>query len=166
MPELIAIDLCSGGGGWACAARGLPVRVGLAVDLWHPACVTYQLNHPETHVIEADLRDAGTQETVLEFAAQHSALSTQHSGLIVLGGIPCEWLSAYRRLVKVGAAERAAQRATLDAVLELVKRIDPPPRWWCLEDVKELARELTATMKRLGYVQAGDEFVRPEGGGA
>ena len=59
---LRAIDLCSGAGGWACAARGLPIHIELAVDFWPVACRTYQLNHPETRVLCADLRSAAIQE--------------------------------------------------------------------------------------------------------
>lgn len=126
-----AIDLCAGGGGWACAARGLPIKVELAVDFWEPACTTYRLNHPETEVVCGDLRDAAVRRSIVK----------RFRGVdLLLGGIPCEWLSTHRQLNKVKAPELAAQRATLDAVLDLVKEIDPT--YWCLEDVKGLIREL------------------------
>lgn len=137
MRELIAIDLCCGAGGWGCAARGLPIRIGLAVDLWDVACTTYRLNHPQTQVLCADIRKSETQEAVKHFA--RSIDPAQHR-LIVLGGIPCEWLSSYRNLVPVEAAKRESERATLDAALALAQGVEP--RWWCLEDVKQIVKEL------------------------
>jgi len=96
MRDLRAIDLCSGCGGWAVAARGLPIRIEVAVDFWQPACQTYRLNHPATDVHCADLRDPSVQARIEGLAAGVD---------LVLGGIPCEWLSSYRRLTKVKAAE-------------------------------------------------------------
>jgi len=131
---LRTIDLCSGAGGWACAARGLPIEIVLAVDLWPVACRTYALNHPQTEVLCGDLRQEATRKRILQVAAGGVDL--------ILGGIPCQWLSVYRNLgrnkVKVG--ELQTERLTLDTVLEMVRCIDPP--WWCLEDVTQLAREL------------------------
>lgn len=126
-----AIDVCGGAGGWACAARGLPIDIILAVDLWADACNTYKLNFPATTVVHGDVRHEDIRAMILD-----------HAGLIdlVLGGIPCEWISVVRNKNPPGAEEVAAQRATLDAVLQLVD--DVKPRWWCLEDVCQLLKEL------------------------
>lgn len=137
---LTAIDLCCGAGGWACAARGLPIRVVCAVDLWDVCCRTYRTNHPGVDVRCADLRDAGVREQI----------ATEFAGVdVVLGAIPCEWLSV-RRNVSGGAkatpeAERRAERATLRAVLKLVRQL--APRYWCLEDVLGLRAELPASVR-------------------
>lgn len=131
------IDLCSGAGGWACAARGLPMEVVMAVDFWEPACRTYRLNHPDALVLHGDLQKDENQVRVLDVAT-----SVQQAGdpLVIVGGIPCEWLSPYRALKTVEADEREDQRATLDSVLDLVETIQPDK--WCLEDVVALIREL------------------------
>lgn len=132
LERLRAIDICCGGGGWACAARELPIDIVLAVDWWETACVTYRLNHPETVVIRAD--------------AKTPFLATEHlrgNVDLVLGGIPCEWISSLRMIWPESsptAAEIDRERALLDAVLQTVREIDPP--YWCLEDVVELRREL------------------------
>ena len=131
--NLRAIDICSGAGGWACAARGLPIDIVLAVDLWDVACKTYELNHPDTQVLCADIRDRETQDRIAGYGVD-----------LLLGGIPCEWLSAYRNVGhkkgRVSDEERRNQRRTLDAALALVDRLRP--RWWCFEDVARLKREL------------------------
>lgn len=131
---LDAIDICGGAGGWACAARGLPIRIRAAVDLWPAACRTYSMNHPGVHVMEGDIRHRQTRREIMGFA---------HDVDLVLGGIPCEWLSVRRKLGihnEPDAAEMARERATLKAALGLVEKIRP--RYWCLEDVPGLVREL------------------------
>lgn len=126
-----AIDLCCGAGGWACAARGLPIKIELAVDFWEPAAKTYELNHPQTQVLCGDLRDKKLIRKVQKLAKGVD---------LILGGIPCEWLSVYRALSPVQASEVEGERALLDAALGLVRKINPP--WWCLEDVIALTKEL------------------------
>lgn len=128
---ITAIDLCSGGGGWATAARGTSVKIVAAYDFWSVACKTYELNHPGVQVHCVDLRDKKV----------HRELLKRHAGVdLVLGGIPCEWLSVYRNLTKVTKLELEDQQALLDSVLAMVKKLDP--RYCCLEDVKGLVRQL------------------------
>ena len=130
-----AIDLCAGAGGWACAARDLPIDVVLAVDFWPRACKTYELNHPSTEVLCGDLREPEVQDRIRQLAGQVD---------LVLGGIPCEWLSLYRNVghekTRTSEDEKGAERRTLDNVLELISDLNP--RWWCLEDVLGLVKEL------------------------
>lgn len=131
---LRAVDLCCGAGGWACAARGLPIQIELAIDLWEKACATYTLNHPTTDVVCGDLTDPGLRESVRQRCIGVNC---------VLGAIPCEWLTSYRRAKlgnQVTTEERGSQRALLDAVLDLTTQLHP--RWWCLEDVIGLRKEL------------------------
>lgn len=130
--RLQAIDLCCGAGGWACAARGLPIDIIMAVDWWEPACLTYRLNHPATQVIRADIKHPPFNPVTLRGKID-----------LVVGGIPCEWLSNYRGWSdqsRVKPEEIATERALLDSVLAIVLAI--APRYWCLEDVKGIVREL------------------------
>ncbi len=128
MRELRAIDLCGGAGGWAVAARGLPIRITHAVDWWPPAVRTYRLNHPEVLVIRADCREIPLKPEGFD---------------LVLGGIPCQWLS-HLRSIGLGnppkPEEIERERALLDSILGWVKQLDPP--YWCLEDVKQILTEL------------------------
>lgn len=133
MKMLTAIDLCCGAGGWACAARTLPIRVVVAVDMAPAAVRTYQLNHPTTKVIQGDVREKSV-------AAQIEAAFGLGMPDIVLGAVPCHWLSKYRRMNSVGTEERTAERRTLDSVLGLVRHFNP--QYWCIEDVVEIIKEL------------------------
>lgn len=140
---LRAIDLCCGGGGWACAARGLPIDIVLAVDHWDRACQTYQHNHQDTEVWQRELSDPEVCREVTEYARERDVQ-------LVLGGIPCEWLSCMRRAGLGNAPseeEIATERRLLHAILGgdgvpggIIRDINP--RWWCLEDVIGLRREL------------------------
>lgn len=126
-----ALDICAGAGGWACAARGLPIQIAVAVDTWDRALKTYEINHPGTRTILGDVRDESTQREILAAGPFD----------LVLGGIPCEEISVYRNVgqaVTLTAIE--AWRATLDTCLDLVKRL--APRWWCLEDVPGVVKHL------------------------
>lgn len=168
-----AIDLCAGAGGWACAARGLPITIVAAVDFWRPACETYRLNHPGVKVIEGDLREGDVQTLIFDVC--HPYLNVGSPIELVLGGIPCQWLSTYRRMGNgVGPDELASERATLAAVLGIVESV--APRWWCLEDVVGLIDELPPGIPHV-TIDAADfspqrrkrvyvgRFPRPEGVG-
>ncbi len=38
--HLLAIDICGGAGGWAIAARGLPIKIVAAIDHAEDCCAT------------------------------------------------------------------------------------------------------------------------------
>lgn len=128
MSALRAIDLCCGAGGWAVAARGLPIEIITAVDWWDRACLTYGLNHPDALVVRADARQIPISPTDFD---------------LVLGGIPCQWLTVLRS-VGLGnppkPEEIERERALLDSILGWVRELDP--RYWCLEDVVGIVNEL------------------------
>ena len=131
LPRLRAIDLCGGAGGWACAARGLPIEIVYAVDRWDDAIATYQLNHPNTECAQADLSDGATIDDI----------TRRFAGIdLVLGAIPCEWISSYRSLRPASATEIADGRRLTDAVIGLISTLQP--RWWVIEDVVPLIGEL------------------------
>ena len=125
---LQAIDVCCGGGGWACAARGLPIRIVAAIDIAEDCLRTYAYNHPGVETIRADVR---------EFDFRRFA------GIdVMLGGIPCEQISTARRGVKLSPADLAAWHELIDACLAGRKLLKP--RYWCFEDVQGLWRHLPA----------------------
>lgn len=143
-----AIDLCCGAGGWACAARGLPIRITHAFDVWPVACKTYEINHPDTRVLCADVRGVLAGSVIRGLSGEVD---------LVLGGIPCGWLSVYRNVgteaTRVKPAELSGERETLDSALALIR--DLAPRWWCLEDVQGLVDELPPMVPWVA-IDAGD----------
>jgi len=127
-----AIDLCCGGGGWALAARGLPIRIVAAIDWSDVCCSTYAANHPTVEVIQRDVTDPDFQSWAAELRGSVD---------LVLGAVPCEWLSVRRNMGNGPEHDEIERgRAVLDALLAAVAAIEP--RWWCLEDVVQLRKEL------------------------
>jgi site-specific DNA-cytosine methylase len=131
---LIAIDLCAGVGGWACACLGLRIVIREAIDLDKAALATYAHNFP---AVKTTCRD------VAELVDDAAWLAANGDVDLILGGIPCEAISKRRR----SSANRAtpaevAERVhkPLDACLRIVKLLEPT--FWCLEDVVEVVGHL------------------------
>lgn len=125
MKPLRAIDVCGGAGGWAVAARGLPIKIVAAIDLADDCLATYARNHPGVKAIKADV-------TTYDFARFRGQVD------VILGGIPCEQVSAARR-------GRALAPADLQKWLDLINRCLALPaelgaRSWCYEDVADILR--------------------------
>lgn len=126
-PELRAIDICAGAGGWATAARGLPVRIVAAFDLMEDCMETYKLNHPNVECIQCDVFDYDFRQ----FAGQVD---------LVVGGIPCEELSQ-RRNNKPATSEQLSELDRLiDRCLSIVTIVEAP--WFCFEDVIQILKRL------------------------
>lgn len=126
---LTCIDLCGGAGGWACAARGLPVRILATIDSDHEALLTYRHNHPDITAIAADVR-----AMPLDVEALRGEID------VVLGGIPCETISKWRQFQRPSDAEVRGWRDVLDACLAFVAAVKP--RWSCLEDTVGIIEHL------------------------
>ena len=79
---ITAIDLFSGAGGMSLGAAMAGVKTLLAVENDKWATVTYRHNHPQTNVIEADIRDIPT-----------NAFNASGEVRILFGGPPCQGFS-------------------------------------------------------------------------
>lgn len=139
---ITAIDLCCGAGGWAAAARGLPIRF-VAVADHAPDCLeTWALNHssdhPDCELAEIDLA------TPLGMAGARDAIAGHHVEL-VLGGIPCEEISVARAPTPASDEAMAGFYDLLDSLLDFVDEL--APRWWCLEDVTTIEPHLTPLLR-------------------
>jgi site-specific DNA-cytosine methylase len=126
MNELRAIDVCSGAGGWAVAARGLPIKIVAAFDREHDALATYKLNHPAVETVECNIVE--------------NDFSRWHGIDLILGGIPCEQVSAYRTMHKTKNSEINELECLLARCLSLPEELGAP--WWCYEDVTQIQRHL------------------------
>lgn len=118
---LKALDICGGVGGWAAAARGLPVHIVAAIDFAEDCCQTYRYNFPDVEVLCDD---------VLRFDF------TRFQGVdIVLGGIPCEPISVTKhRCWKT--TDLSQWHALLDKILAVCSSLSP--RFSALENVVQM----------------------------
>jgi site-specific DNA-cytosine methylase len=131
------MDVCSGAGGWACAARGLPIDIVYAVDREADCLATYKLNFPKTEVLTADLLTPGVIDDLGQWFRSAGCD-------VLLGGIPCEQVSRCRRIAKASAGELATVERLVDSLLRLVDL--GAPRWWCFEDVAAILRRFPGAL--------------------
>jgi site-specific DNA-cytosine methylase len=129
---LRTIDICAGGGGWAVAARGLPVRIVAAVDISRDCLTTYVHNHPGVEPILRDVCAVDWKQINERFGPFD----------LIVGGIPCEQISLARNHIPADEATMRAWMQVIDACLEAARIL--APRWWCYEDVVGLRRFLPA----------------------
>ncbi|MBV9128045.1 MAG: DNA cytosine methyltransferase [Verrucomicrobia bacterium] len=127
MKKLTAIDVCAGAGGWAVAARGLPIEIVAAFDRADDCLATYARNHPGVETVRCDV-------STHDFRAWKGGVD------LILGGIPCEQISDYRAIHKSSDAEIAGFAALIDKCLALPRELGA--RWWCYEDVARIEKLL------------------------
>jgi site-specific DNA-cytosine methylase len=132
MKALRAIDICAGAGGWAVAARGLPIQIVAAVDVSRDCLAAYVHNHPGVTPILRDVRSLDW----LQIAADHGPFD------LIVGGIPREEISLARNHIPADAATMRGWTQVIDACLAAAEILRP--NWWCYEDVIGLRRFLPA----------------------
>lgn len=122
---LRAIDVCAGAGGWAVAARGLPIDIVAAFDREEDCLETYRMNHPGVTCIQCDVVE------------QDFSRYVGHVDL-VLGGIPCEDISVARNNIPLPEENRKSFERLLEKCLAVPGQVGA--RWWCYEDVVGVLR--------------------------
>lgn len=123
---LRAIDVCAGAGGWAVAARGLPIQIVAAFDRETDCLATYSANHPGVECVQCD---------VLE-----QDFSKWEGIDLILGGIPCEELSVARNHISVSWEQLHTLDKLIAVCLALPDRLGA--EWWVYEDVIQIIRWL------------------------
>ncbi len=79
-----AVDIFSGAGGMSVGAIQAGIAIKYAVDFDQHAALTYRMNHPQTHVLNQDIR----QISLLDMAGLD-----KNSPTILFGGPPCQGFS-------------------------------------------------------------------------
>jgi site-specific DNA-cytosine methylase len=140
-----AIDLCCGGGGWALAARGLPIEWVAVADLAEDCLETWRVNHAAAHPSCQRLRvDLSSPEGIE--AVREVCLNPLGGGIdLIVGGIPCEQVSAARRNRPAAKQVMADWHRLIDSILSLVRDLDP--RFWSIEDVIGIERHLPSELE-------------------
>lgn len=132
---LRAIDLCCGAGGWAAAARGLPIEWVAVADIAPDCLETWKVNHADRHPdCELLCVDLSTQRGIRRVPETAGAVD------IVVGGIPCEQVSVARGASKVSSNEMDRWYKLIDGCLEIVDLVEAD--YWALEDVIQIEKHL------------------------
>lgn len=146
-----AIDLFSGCGGLTTGLRKAGFQVLAGVEMERSACAVYRLNHPETHLFDAEISS-------LSVSAVKRTLGIQKGQLDLLAGCPpCQGFSAVRTLN--GKREINDERNDLIfQFLRMVKGLEP--KAVMLENVPGLAedRRLELFVKELEVLGYSVQF--------
>lgn len=142
IPFIQGIDLFAGAGGLSLGARLAGVTVTHAIEENHEAAETYRLNHPETEVIEKDIRDVSP----LRF--KKGATS------ILFGGPPCQGFSTSNQKTR---SEDNPKNWLFSEFFRFAKATRPD--WIVVENVKGLRETaqgkfehlILSELKLLGY---------------
>jgi len=134
--KLRAIDLCCGAGGWACAARGLPIEFIACVDLADDCLETWRTNHRADHP-DCQLKRIDLSDPVDSGAFARWAVGQNID--LILGGIPCEQVSIMRQS-PLSDESLADWHRLIDHCLMTVQACRAP--YWCFEDVIQIDRHL------------------------
>lgn len=112
----VAIDLCAGCGGMSEGIRQAGFRVIAAVEIDQHASRTYRLNHPETQLLEQDIRtvDPQTFKEILGDQQLH----------LLAACPPCQGFSSIRRLNRDQPVDDHRNDLILE-VLRLVEALRP-----------------------------------------
>ena len=109
------------------AARGLPIQIIAAFDREQDCLETYSENHPGVECVQCDVTD-------------HDFSDWAGRVDLVLGGIPCEQISAARRGTPLPPEQLAEWHALVDKCLAIPALTKAP--WYCYEDVRGILKHL------------------------
>ncbi|WP_216229298.1 MULTISPECIES: DNA cytosine methyltransferase [unclassified Polynucleobacter] len=143
--KLNAIDLFSGCGGLSQGMHDAGFQTKVAIELEPIAARAYKLNHPNTHVIQKDIRDIGAKEI-------KKLLGNEPLHLLA-GCPPCQGFSSVRRLNKKQNVKDDRNNLVLEyfRMVEILK-----PITIMMENVPALKdyylfKEIVKKLKLLGY---------------
>lgn len=142
---LNAIDLFSGCGGLSEGLRKASFEVKIAIELDENAARTYRMNHPETEVLNSDIRQVPTEQI-------KEMLNGQPLHLLA-GCPPCQGFSSIRRLNKKRSV-RDERNSLVNEYLRFVKEL--MPLTIMMENVPglinyHLFNDMVRELKKIGY---------------
>lgn len=140
--KLIGIDLFSGAGGLALGAEMAGIDVRIAIEQDRFAAQTYHANHPNTQMLNTDIR------TINNLAIE------SNDALILFGGPPCQGFSTSNQKTR---NKSNPQNWLFQEFIRMVKQIRPD--WIVFENVKGILEtekgffvdEITTKISSLGY---------------
>ncbi len=138
----IAIDIFAGAGGFGLGFKmaGYSVPLALEIDAW--ACDTLRYNHPKMLVLQHDIRDYCTEDSVKKVCIFKPD--------VIIGGPPCQGFSI------AGPAHKDFQDPRNSLFLEFARWIDYlKPKAFIIENVKEiLSRKNSDNLKVIDIIQS------------
>ena len=118
--RMLGVDLFAGAGGMSLGACWAGIDVRLAIEIDHHAANTYRKNHPETRVLEVDVR-----------SIRHINVGSVSDSRILFGGPPCQGFSTSNQRTR---GSKNTSNWLYREFLRLVR--DWNPQWVVFENVK------------------------------
>jgi DNA (cytosine-5)-methyltransferase 1 len=140
-----AVDLYCGSGAVTAALKQVRFRVVAAVDNDAVACETYRLNHPATHLVEADI------QTVDPALIRKSQLQNKDLDLLVVCA-PCQPFSSQNR--KRGRDARSQLILQAGRFAQVLR-----PRLIFFENVPGLASEKNSRLRARLKRELGSDYI-------
>lgn len=143
--NFIGIDLFSGAGGMSVGAMAAGVDVKVAVEIDKYAAITYQANHPNTKLLNEDVRKVNINGYYK---------SEKNDVKILFGGPPCQGFSTSNQKTRNKENEN---NWLFKEYLRLTK--EQSPDWVIVENVKGIVEtengfffeKINADLQKLGY---------------
>jgi DNA (cytosine-5)-methyltransferase 1 len=144
-PKFVAIDLFSGCGGLTQGMHEAGFKTSVAIELEPNATRTYKLNHPDTVILEKDIRKVKSSEI-----KKHLNGQVVH---LLAGCPPCQGFSSVRKLNKKKSV-RDKRNNLVSEYLRVVR--DIKPLTIMMENVPGLKdyylfKEIVRELDKLGY---------------
>ncbi len=140
--RLTCADLFCGAGGFSEGFRQASFRVTKALDVWGPAVLTHEKNHPETEAIRAD---------ILSYAPENLG------GVdVLIGSPPCTEFSFANR---GGGGDVEVGMRLVYRFLRFVYELRP--KWWVMENVPRVLDYLPdeVPLRKLGIDKRGSLLI-------
>jgi DNA (cytosine-5)-methyltransferase 1 len=145
MKNFIGIDLFSGAGGMSVGAMAAGVDVKIAIEIDKHSAITYKANHPNTKVLNEDVR---------KVRMDGLCRTGQNDVKILFGGPPCQGFSSSNQKTR---NKRNKNNWLFKEYLRLTKEQNPD--WVIVENVKGIIETedgfffeiIIKELKRLGY---------------
>lgn len=116
--KIVGIDLFAGAGGLSLGAELAGVDVKMAVELDRYAAQTYQMNHPNTMMMNKDIKEV-------------REIPTFHNECILFGGPPCQGFSTSNQKTR---NMKNPQNWLFQEFIRIAKDVEPD--WIVLENVR------------------------------
>lgn len=136
MNTIIGIDLFAGAGGLSLGAKRNGIDIAYAVERDPNAAKTFSFNHPETHVINDDIKNIRDPQIY----------SVKGSRLILFGGPPCQGFSTSNQKTR---NKMNPQNWLFYEFVRFVRRLRP--RWIVIENVKGITETENGLFSQLLY---------------
>jgi DNA (cytosine-5)-methyltransferase 1 len=140
--EYLGIDIFSGAGGLSLGAISAGIRIPVAIEKDSSSARTFKRNHPETEVIESDIRDIDPNNFNIK------------NPFIIFGGPPCQGFSTSNRQTR---SLDNKNNTLFEEFVRFVRELTP--EWFLFENVEGIVSfnkgktvvEIRECFEELGY---------------